>query len=130
MTNQMERILGGPIGYDHTIPGTVLIAGKEFVYFSDDGKNPVRKQFSLLTHSTASPLAQHGGVTSQGCSLKLPDGSVFHAISYHGDIAGWRADIEEGARSRKLQLARVDEDAIVVADGRRFLLKDCIAVFG
>jgi hypothetical protein len=41
----------------------------------------------------------------KGCSITFPDGSIFHAIEYHADIASWRKDIEEGARGLKLPLA-------------------------
>jgi len=129
MSSEMERILGGPIGHDKTIPGSVSIDGKEFVYYCDDGRNPVRKQFSALTQYTNPPHAQRGGVTSQGCSLVLPDGSIFHAIAYHGDLAGWRQDIEEGAAGLKVALAKIDADKIVLSDGREFELSACTAKF-
>jgi hypothetical protein len=108
MANQMEKILGGPIGYDRTIPGTAAIAGKEFAYFADDGKNTVRKQFDALTQYTNPPYATSGGITSQGCSIALPDGSLFHAIAYHGDIEGWRKDLEEGAKALNVSLAKIE----------------------
>jgi hypothetical protein len=127
MANQMEKILGGPIGFEETVPGTVSIGGKEFVYFADDGKNTVRKQFNALTQYTNPPHAKSGGVTSQGCSIALPDGIVFHAIAYHGDIDGWRKDIEEGARGLHVLLARIEGDQIVTSDGRSFALADCNA---
>lgn len=129
MTNQMEAILGGPIGYGKVIPGTVAVEGKEFVYFSDDGKNTARKQFNTLTQYTNPPHAKHGGVVSQGCSIALPDGSIFYAVSYHGDVEGWRKDIEEGARALHVSLAMIENGAFVISDGRRFSLEDCKATF-
>jgi hypothetical protein len=130
MGSQMEKILGGPIGHNNVIPGTVAVGGKEFVYFSDDGKNPFRKQFNALTQHTNPPHAKRGGTTSQGCSIALPDGSVFHAIAYHGDIEGWRHDIREGAQALHVLLARIEGDRIVVSDGRSFSLEECKATFG
>jgi hypothetical protein len=126
----MEKILGGPIGYDHTIPGTAGIAGKEFVYFADDRKNSVRSQFNALTQYTNPPHAKSGGITSQGCSIALPDGSIFHAIAYHGDLEGWRKDLEEGAKALNVSLARIEGDQIAASDGRKFALADCKATFG
>jgi hypothetical protein len=83
MANQMENILGEAVGHVQAIPGTVAVAGKEFIYFSDDGWSTLAKQFGALTQFTNPPYAKSGGVTSQGCKLVLPDGSMFHAIAYH-----------------------------------------------
>jgi hypothetical protein len=130
MTNKMENIIGEAIGYDQTIPGTVESESKEFIYFSDDKKNSVRKQFNSLTQFTNPPYAKNGGVTSQGCSLTLPDGSIFHAIAYHGDIGGWRKDIEEAAQALHILLAKIEGDHIVISPSRSFALADCKATFG
>ena len=129
MTTKMERILGGAIGYARVVPGTIPVDGKVFVYFEDDGINTFKKQFVLLTQYAKHPNAQSGGVISQGCALTLPDGSLFHAISYHGDIVGWEKDLAEGARGLHVVLATIDECRIVVADGRQFDLSDCKAEF-
>jgi hypothetical protein len=59
----------------------------------------------------------------------LPDGSIFHAIEYHGDIEGWRQDIEEGAAEQKITLARIEADKLVISDGRVFDLSACTAKF-
>jgi hypothetical protein len=125
----MESILGGKIGYDKTIPGTFAIEGKEFVYFSDDGNNTARKQFNALTQYTNPPYARNGGVTSQGCTITLPDGSVFHAIAYHGDLEGWRKDIEGGAQALHVFLARIEDEQFVISDGRSFSLTSCEVIF-
>jgi len=129
MNCKMERILGVPIGLDKTIPGTVSVAGIEFVYFCDDGCSLVDEQFDALTQFATPPHAQCGGATLDGCSLTLPDGSVFHAIGYHGDLAGWRQDIEEGAAGLITALARIDAGKIVASDGRVFKLSECIPKF-
>jgi hypothetical protein len=126
----LGNIIGGAIGYNQIIPGTVESETKEFIYFSDDKKNSVRNQFNLLTQFTNPPHAKNGGVTSQGCSLTLPDGSIFYAIAYHGDIGGWRKDIEEAAQALHLLLAKIKGNQIVIFDGRAFALVDCKVMFG
>jgi hypothetical protein len=119
----------GPIGFEKVIPGTVVRQGREVVYFSDDGTGDVRGQFSRLTKDISPRHAKHGGKTAQGCRLWLPDGTLFYPVSYHGDIEGWRQDIEAGARQLNLKLAKVDGDRIVVSDGRSFPLTDCRVEF-
>jgi hypothetical protein len=129
MTIPMEKILGGPIGFDKTIPGTVVREGREVVYFSDDGKTDFNSQFERLTKNVNPRHATRGGKTSQGCRLWLPDGTLFHPVSYHGDVEGWRKDIEAGARQLNLLLARVEGNRLVVSDGRSFALADCKVKF-
>lgn len=130
MTNQLdelERILGGKIEQrgQRAIPGATLMDGKEFLYYQDDGKNKPKKQFNLLFAAAGSITATSGGVVSGGCCISLPTGTLFHALSYHGDIPGWRSAVEAGAKARGLLLARVDGGLFVVSDGRSFSLSDC-----
>lgn len=129
MPSQMEKILGRPIGSDKVIPGTVVREGRDVVYFSDDGVTDVRTQFNRLTKDVKPRHAKYGGKTSQGCRLWLPDGTLFHPVNYHGDVDGWRMDIESGARQLNLLLARVDGSRICVSDGRSFDLSDCKVEF-
>jgi len=65
----------------------------------------------------------------RGCYLTLPDDSIFHAVGYHGDLAGWKQDIETGATEQNIALARIDGNKLVVSDGRVFALSDCKATF-
>ncbi|WP_081068352.1 hypothetical protein [Burkholderia stagnalis] len=125
--DRMEQILGGKIeGEDaRVIPGTVAVEGTEFVYFSDDGKNKFRRQFKNVTEFTNPPYAKSGGVNERGCRVTLPDGQLFHAIGYHGDIDGWRQDIEAGAHAFGLLLARIEGGVFVVSDGRAVPLNEC-----
>ncbi len=82
-------------------------------------------QFKSLT-MFANPLqATGGGVNERGCKITTPNGVLFHAIGYHGDIGGWRKDIETGARGLHLLLGMIDGDRFVVKDGESFQLRDC-----
>lgn len=130
MPSPMEKILGARVGEDGSLPGTVPVAGKEFRYFSDDGRHTVRKQFDRLTLAVDPPNAKFGGATSQRCKLLAPDNSVFHGLSYHGDLEGWRRDVEEGARILGLLLGRIEDGHLVLSDGRSFSLGECRAIFG
>ena len=123
----LEQILGTKIEHSdsRTVPGTMLVAGQQVVYFSDDGKNTFRKQFDDITFFTEPPNALSGGVNERGCRITPPSGPLFHAISYHGDLDGWRKDIEAGARGLGLLLARIQGDQFIVTDDRSIPLSDC-----
>jgi hypothetical protein len=124
---ELERILGGKIEQrdQREIPGSNPVSGTEFLYFEDDGKNKPKKQFNLLLDSAGTIAATSGGVISDGCRISVPAGELFHALSYHGDIAGWRAAVQAGASARGLLLARIVANQFVISDGRSFLLSEC-----
>jgi hypothetical protein len=48
----------------------------------------------------------------------LPNGDIFEAVSYKGDIEGWRQQLEQGAKALNEELARIDidTDSIVLND--------------
>lgn len=123
----LEKILGGKIEQpdSRVVPGVTVIGGQQVVYFSDDGKSKFRKQFNDITCFTEPPNAVRGGVNERGCKITPPSGPLFHAISYHGDLDGWRKDIEAGAKGLGLLLARIEGDQFVISDGRSIPLSGC-----
>lgn len=125
--DELERILGGSIEQrgQRSIPGLNPVEGTEFVYYEDDGRNRAKRQFDLLLDSAGAIVATSGGVVSDNCCISLPVGGVFHALSYHGDIVGWRTSVEVGANARGLLLARIDGNKFVISDGRSFSLSEC-----
>lgn len=129
--DEMERKLGAKIerGDTRIIPGTEKVEGLEIIYFSDDGKNTRKKQFNNITDSVYPRNAQSGGRNERGCTITIPEGLDFYAIGYHGDIDGWRKDIEAGAQALGLLLAHIDNDRFVISDGRSFALSECVVKF-
>ncbi|MHA6881641.1 hypothetical protein [Ralstonia pseudosolanacearum] len=130
MKDRLERLevaLGGKLERNdaRVVPGATSIEGVEIVYFSDDGKNNFRKQFESLTMFANPPQATSGGVNERGCKITTPNGVLFHAIGYHGDVDGWREDIETGAKGLQILLRMIDGDRFVVKDGESFRLRDC-----
>ncbi|MBB4576270.1 hypothetical protein [Rhizobium lentis] len=125
--DRLERILGGKFERRdaRVIPGTQSVDGVEFAYFSDDGKNQFAKQFKSLTRDVKPRAATRGGLNESGCRITPPDGPTFHAIEYHGDVEGWRKDVNAGAIGLGLLLARIEDGNFVISDGRRFPLSVC-----
>ena len=124
---ELERILGGKIEQrdQREIPGLKPVIGTEFLYYEDDGKNKPKKQFDLLLDSAGAITATSGAVVSDPCRIRVPAGQLFHSLSYHGDIAGWRAAVQAGADARGLLLARIVANQFVISDGRSFPLSEC-----
>jgi hypothetical protein len=108
------------------VPGTVDVVGREFRYLSDDGRDLFDELFRKVMHHATIPRAKSGGAIAENCKLRLPDDRLFHALSYKGDIDGWRSDIEEAAQALGLEVARiVGNDVILLPDGSSIPLRDC-----
>lgn len=125
--DQLEAALGGKLEQSgsRSIPGLYPRNGAEVVYFSVTAQRNHRKQFRNITSFTNPPFAQYGGVSESGCFIELPDGTFFYALTYHGDLEGWRRDIDEGAKAYGSILARIEGDNLILVDGKSFSLAAC-----
>ena len=58
----------------------------------------------------------------------MPNGDIFEAVFYKGEIEAWRQQLEQGAKALNEEPARIDidTDSIVLNDTRSFRLTDCI----
>lgn len=79
----------------------------------------------LKTAKVDPPIPQHGGALLEHFAVKTPDQEDFYSIYFHGDVEGWRQQIELGAKQLGLKMAKVHEDEFVLADGPAYLLSDC-----
>ena len=126
----LEQIIGHPIQTERKVPGTYLHEGREYRYVS----NKSQAKFGKLFHEICSVLPcipQDGGAIVEGCKITLPNGDIFEAVSYKGDIEGWRQQLEQGAKALNEEIARIDidTDSIVLNDAQSFRLTDCIIDF-
>ncbi|WP_300686369.1 hypothetical protein [Chryseobacterium sp.] len=119
---------------EREIPGMTPFEWKEFRYVSDDGSNEFLSKkdllkekglFERLTEQINPPVPIDGGALTENCRLWLPSGELLHALSYRGDIEGWRMQIEQGARQLGLLTGKIVEDEIILSDGRRYPLAHC-----
>lgn len=130
MVSPMEKILGGSLGRKGRIPGSSSDEAERVRYVSFDGKKAPQKLFREVTRRIEPLLPTAGTVMLEPCVLTTPDGTHLYALYYHGDIAGWQRQIEEGAKELGLITAKIEEQSLVFSDGRRFALTDCHAQFG
>jgi hypothetical protein len=126
MTTEIERLLGVKFDRERKIPGTIPSDTRKYIYIADDGtKRDFKMQFHKITENVSPRNAQYGGMGEEGFRIYLPDGSLFHGISYKGDLEGWRKDIELGAKNLNLPTAVIQDNNIIISDGRSFKLSDC-----
>lgn len=72
------------------------VPGLEYRWLELPSDRPQRQVFREVTNAVQTATA--GGVIDSGQRIRTPDGRTFLGISYKEDIAGWRHDIEEGAK--------------------------------
>lgn len=130
MPRSIEDILGrGPIQKERTIPGTQSGEGDSVRYVSFDTNDIPAKVFRNVTRKIDPPLMSGGGIVLEGCIITLPDTTSLYPLVFHGDIAGWQRQIEEGAHALGLLSAKILDDKIVLSDGREVSLADCHVEF-
>jgi hypothetical protein len=119
------------------------------LYFADSGKkHKLRMRIRVLTHSIDPSIATHGSVTEVVRKITIPDGLMFHAFCYWGDLDGWRKSMETVAKTLGLLYAWIERDQsapsvynseylpktdkkyldnnkFVLSDGRSFMLSEC-----
>jgi len=125
-TEQIKKLLGvSSIPTERAVPGTQLFEGREYCYVSNNSQKDFKKTFDELVDYVSPPIPKDGGVINEACKLTLPNGEIFQAISYRGDIEGWRRQIEQGAKALNEKIAKIETDSIVLDDMQSFRLTDC-----
>ncbi|KFX02454.1 hypothetical protein KP22_18345 [Pectobacterium betavasculorum] len=109
------------------IPGLTPVAWREYRYISDDGRDKFvgNGLFDKVTGKVEPLIPKSGGAMVENCKLWLPSGELFHALSYKGDIEGWRKQIEQGAIQMGLFIGEIVGDKIVLSDGRSYEISAC-----
>ena len=126
MTTQIEQLLG--IKFDRersSIPGTTQNKTRKYIYIEDDGRGNFGDLFNSITAKVIPRNATHGGMGEVGFRIITPDNTVFHGLSYKGDLEGWKQDIELGSKNLNLLIATIEDDKMVISDGRSYKLFDC-----
>lgn len=129
MSNNMEDILGlGAIDTERKVPGISIIEGREYRYISCDN-NDISDLFNKIIREVDPPIVKNGGAIYEGCRLVLPTGETYFAVSYKGDIHGWRQQIERGATALNLSVAKITNERLLLSDGNEVLLSECEVQF-
>jgi len=129
MPKEMWEVLGlgspNELNVKREVPGTIPVKGREFWYVEDDGNNDFNDLFHKAVGAIQPPIPRSGGATTEGCTLTLPDGRKFHAMSYKGDLEGWRKQIRQGAAQLKLVAAQLIDGDLIISKNERISLSEC-----
>ena len=129
MPKTMEEILGGSINKERLVPGSIASEGREWWYVEVEGPIDFKGLFREIVRAVQPAIPTGGGAMEEGCELTLPDGRKFHALSYRGDLSGWRRQIAEGAKKVGVKAAPVVDGQLVLSEAERMPISDCIARF-
>ncbi len=126
MSKKIEEILGiHSLGRQRAIPGSILVEGREYWYIEDDGMGDFNSLFLKVVLAIDPPHHTRGGALTGGCELTLPDGRKFHALSYKGDLEGWREQIAQGAKKLGLDFARAIGGKLILSTGDEVPMSAC-----
>jgi len=128
LKQQIERFLGGKIetAAQQPVPGLEATSTSGVIYFQDDGASSLADQFHRLTSMVDPPVAKHGGVIATLHTLTTPNGRLFHAVRYRGDLEGWQQQIAQGATLLGTVVGSIrDGSSLDLSDGLAFPLGQC-----
>lgn len=130
VSKSLEQIFGkGAFEYERKLAGTRPGEDETVRYVSLDGAESISELFDLVLGKISPPLMNAGGAVLEGDRVKLPDGRQFFAIVFHGDIEGWRKQIEQGASELGRATARVLNGNVITSDGQSYPLSGCKVEF-
>jgi hypothetical protein len=119
----------GPLETKRQVPGLMPVVHREVRYVEDRGEEPFNELFERLMWHVNPPLMKDGGALIEGCVLTVPGGRRFQAISYRGDIEGWRQQVNQGAAALKTTLGKLVDGNLVLDDGSLHKIIDCQVEF-
>jgi hypothetical protein len=125
---RLEKILGGKITpfAEEPLPGLATSQSSEVVYVTDYPGMEIALQLRQIARRIDPPYIKDGGIHATQHALRLPDGRLFHAFRYTGDIEGWRRQVQEGAALLKLSLGWVQAPATFrTSEGIEYELSKC-----
>lgn len=119
----------GPLESKRQVAGLVPVTHREVRYVEDRGVEPFKEFFERLVWHFNPPMMKDGGAMIEGCVLTVPGGRRFQALSYRGDIAGWRHQLMQGAAALNVTLGRLVDGDLVLDDGSLYKVADCQVEF-
>jgi hypothetical protein len=121
-----EHLRGvGPLDSTRQVPGLVPMEYREVRYVEHGGEEPFETFFRRLVRHVNPPVMKDGGAITEGCTLTVPTKRRFCALSYRGDIAGWRQQVAQGAAALGVTLGELVDGVLVLDDGTSYRLEDC-----
>ena len=127
MDQSLQKLFGVEKFDEPRLPGTRAKDPGKVIYIYRQTDTNTSESFDKVVDVIDPPLFKEGAALLEWWLVTTPTGSTFYSVYFHGDLNGWRQQIEIGAKRLGLATARVEDDKFVVSDGSAFLLSDCLA---
>ena len=128
MDKSLQKLLGIEKVDDPMLPGTRRRDAGNVIYVFLPPGSDASNAFDVVASKIDPPIPTHGAVLLEHWVIRTPEGQEFYSLYFHGDVKGWRQQIELGANQLGLKMAKVDGDKLVVSGGQTFLLSECVAM--
>lgn len=128
MARSLEDIVG-KISRKPVLPGLPPSKAEQVRYVSFVRPAKPSVVFDKVVWKVEPLIAKGGGVSLDNWILTIPDGTLFFAVEYHDDVAGWQKQIERGAELCGLFSAKIEGETFVVSDERSYPLSACVTEY-
>lgn len=125
MDSGLQELLGVKKVDDPSLPGTRPREAGQVIYMILPAGADLVVSFETVTSKVHPPIPKHGGALLKPWVIQTSDGENFYSIYFHGDVEGWRQQIEFGATQLGLNMAKVIDDKFILSGGPTFLLSEC-----
>ncbi len=125
MDKALQELFGVEKLDEPTLPGTRPQDAGKVIYIGFPAAADVVESFEKVTSKIDPPIPKHGGALLKPWVVQTSDRERFYSLYFHGDVEGWRQQIELGAKQLGLKMAKVHDDRFVVVEGPSYLLADC-----
>lgn len=123
ITNQQAKM-------ERTIPGSVEVTGREFFYIENSGFTDFHQLINAVMKTNEDlPLPQDGGAIEEKTRLLLEEGMELDALSYKGDITGWRRKLTAYCEQNNLKWGIASQNRLKLSDQSERDLRKCNVIF-
>lgn len=113
-----------------TIPGTIEVDGREFFYLeAEEGIDFHQMINAVLSSNHDIPMPKDGGVIEEKTRILLDDGISLLAISYKGDLAGWRQNLIAFCEIQNCKWGIASKNKLILSDQIEINLRECNVIF-
>lgn len=114
---------------DH-LPGAMRVEGREFMYIEiSKGQNFSRLMDDAFETCQTLPMPQDGGALEEKVRVILPDQTTLLALSFRGDLSGWRNILIGYCTETGRVWAKLKGQVFALSDGTEVPVDDCEVEF-
>lgn len=115
---------------ERTIPGSIKVTGREFFYIENSGITDFHQLINAVMKTNENiPLPQDGGAIEEKTHIILDEGMELFALSYKGDITGWRRKLNAYCEQNNLKWGIASQNRLKLSDQSEIDLRECNVIF-